>query len=1026
MKSIAHVLTAAVFVLASCTPAQPAVPAVSPTATASAAATQTSTPTPPSTSTPLPTPTLALPVQPLTPVPSSNSQINAENVKDLREIARYYGQVDYAAKLTKDKQFLFILDPDGLTRYNYETMEPLVHIPLVNPDSQRSSELQMSGDGNWLLIDNNWLLDLRNDKEPQLHVLSEKIKLLNLYSREFSLSPDGSMIAAEQIRCYSICDYQLQIVSTEDFKVLHVSTGESRQEQPTFSPDGTYLAVADMLLVADREGNATLEGALVTLRNTKDFVKVSSFPVNTSPFYITGLAFSQDSRLLAVAQRFSIDVFDIATGTIEATITDLCDSWDRQVIFASLSPLEIAESSSCENGNDGFGMWTIAGGNATPVQSAKPFSLSRVSFDNNGNPETIPYPYPSTALKSYSQQNYFKFLSDGVIAFKRDDEDTRTNHSCQLSLADGTLDCQSHNVLFTGVQLIGKDILLGTDGQYFSFDASRAGIDINSLEDQSRPYYSIHGQKYWFELLALDPMNKLLFYQVGLGNDQYRILIEDVESGDIITKWEGQTAISSIAFSEDGKLAALCRSIGFSTYRPNDMDQLLIFDLMQRKTIFSMDFTCRGDTVMALTADGSKLAVQYHYWNNPTDAVWSIRTMILNTSGSFERKHLDIESTSQGVAFSPDDSILAIACGDASTCFLDPSDGSEIYRLQAHSGLTDLAFSKDGSLLAASSQWGLVGVWGIPPFSPKEKDAEAQSVSQLPVCLPGDQILDFSSTHKFQVEPVDGVSDYLWQFAQAGVVLWESSWYGAGPAESHYEITPDIIVQAGFTPGPLEVWVWPFADRDWKNLRFISACLQGEANETPITQTPQPEPATESNSEPGLLYSEDFEDGKVEGWTFDGGAWAIKQEADGNHYWNAMGTVEYPSANYDSLNRWTDFAFEARFRFTASGDKSFFMTVRSSSAGSYIVDMTAQGYIHLAVDDAGSYKVLKEGSHPIKPLQWYLARVEVQENELRLYINDELVMAVEDSTLQSGSIGIFVYGGNPVLVDDMKVESLTP
>lgn len=1001
MKYIAHVFIAAIFVLVSCTPVQmptPTTPSATPT---SAAAIVTVVPSP--TNTPPPTATLSIPVAPQTPVPASSSKISPENISDLQEVARYYGQVKYFAKLTKDRASLFILDPDGITMYNYETMEALVYVPVSNT----VSDLQMSNDGSWLIIDNKWLLDLRNEGQPVLQLLEEKIDLLNLYEREFSLSPDGSMIAAEQIHCYDSCDYKLQVVSTEDFGVLHVSTGLTRQAHPVFSPDGAYLALADMFSNPGLTGYA---GAVVTLRNTTDFLKGANFQIE-SPFYVTDIAFSEDSRLLAVAQTLSIDVFDIATGNIEVTIPAQCEAWDRKVMFASSTPLQIAASSTCD-----YGMWTISEGSAVPSELAAPIDISRIAFDSNGNPENIPYPYPSTGPKSYRQQYDFQFLSGDVIAFKRDDNDTHANHSCQLSLSSGSLDCRSYDLMYAHGGITGNDLLLGTDGQYYSYVVSTRGAEIYSVTDPSQPHYSISGEK--SSLDALDAVNKLLFHQAPLANDHGRIAIEDMQAGDVITKWEGETYLTSIAFSEDKKTAALCRSIGPIDFK----GQLVIFDRVQRKSIFSLDVTCTWSPI-ALTNDGSKLALEYYYLKNPTDELFSIRTMIMDTSGSFERKFIDIESSSRAVAFSPDGSLLAIACGEMEICFLDPADGRELYRLQAHSELTNLAFSGDGRLLAASSQWGLISVWGIPPFAPKEQDAEAENVSQLPVCLPGDEIIDVNTTYKFQVEPVDGATGYLWQFVQEGTVIWQlNPGEPEAASASTYEIPADSTAHDSFAPGHLEVWVRALVDNDsWTPFVFMSACLQGEKR-----ILPSPTPTAEPTAEHDTLYSEDFEDGEAPGWSFDGSTWTIEQEKDGNHYWQGTGTVDYPSAGYDPSKTWTDFAFEARFRLTARGDKTFNMTFRSSPEGAYIVAMSGEGYMHIAVDNGSNYKVIKERSYPIKPGQWYLARVEAQGNQIRLYIDDALVLSAEDNTTQSGSIGIFIYGGDPVHVDQIQVRPLSP
>jgi WD40 repeat protein len=1001
MKHIAHVLTVVMFVLVSCAPAQTVVPAIPSTARASATVAPTLTPTVSPSITPSPSPTLSLPVQPLTPVPSSDTKIAIGNLKDLQEIARYYGQIEYAAKLTKDKKHLFVLDPDGVTQYDYPTMEPLLQVAVASS----VSDLQISDNGNLLLIDNNWLLDLRHDKEPVLHVLSEKIHLQNLYSKDFSLSPDGKMIVAEQLRCFDSCDYQFQVVSTEDFKVLHVSAGPTRQEHPTFSPNGAYLALADMMLEPGING---FTGATVTIRNTTDFLKESTFPVRRSPFYITDLAFSEDSSLLAVAQTSQIDVYNLVTGDIEITVPNLCQGWDRQVMFAPISALRIIESSDCSSR-----IWTVTGTNVADLRTTDPLNLSRVSFDNNGNPATIPYPYPLTELTSYTQQYNFQFLSDNTLAFKNRGRNSMGRNSCELSFSTGSLNCQSHDLF--GAET-GKDILLGTDELYYSYDANSAGIDIYSTADPSKPYSSMPGKFESLELSALDPLHKLLFYWVALNNEQTRIQIKDLESGDVVTKWEGQNYLESIVFSEDKKTAAICRSIGIRS----DQGQLVLFDLVQRKTIFSMDVICGS---IALTSNASKLAMEHHYQSDPSTGTYSIETLLLDGSGSFARKRLDIKSSSTAAAFSPDGSILAVACGKSEICFLNPSDGTEIHKLQAHSNLTNLAFSKDGSLLAAASQWGLISVWALPPFHPEEK--RVVTASKLPVCLPGDQIIDYDAAYEFQIEPGKGADAYDWQFFQNGKGIWEYSGDGKVMAGASYKIPVNSDAHTHFAPGPLEIWVQAIGN-GLNTPVFISACLVRDENSVPISQPSQPTQTVAATFEPGVLYSEDFEDNAVQGWKFDGGDWTIKQETNGNHYWNAAGDIEYPSAGYDPSNYWTDYVFQARFRLTSPGDKSFNILMRDGSAGAYVVGMDEQDYIQMALSTGQGYTVLKEGSYPLEPSKWYTARVEILGSTLRLYIDDDLVMSVQDSTLKSGSIGIFTYGRNPVMVDDIKVWALTP
>jgi hypothetical protein len=658
-----------------------------------------------------PTPVLSLPVSQLTPVPSSNTKISAENVQNLQEIAKYYGEINYIAKLTKDNKFLFILDPDGLTKYDYSSMEKLVTIPLLN----KVSDLQISNDGGLLLVDNNWLLDLKNDKEPNLFVLSEKINLLN-FSTTYSLSPDGSMIAVAQSSCPNTCEYVFRIVSTEDFKDLYTSSGLTSRRLSTFSSDGKYFAAADLLTVETSGGGTEPAGGTVGIWNTSDFTKVSSFPVEY-PFYVTGIAFSEDSSKIAIAQRTAIDIYNVTSGNSKVTIVDLCDSYERKVLFLPSSTDRLLENSEC-----GSGVWSISESTARSSGSNVP-NLSRISFDENGNFKAIPYVYPTTSnLRAYRDQYYLKFLNNDILGFKNFDLETLDRHSCDLSLANGSLDCQSHAPENNNGRYLGKDVILATDGKYYGYTVGNDKVDIYPIENPTQVYYSIPFRDYIFSLKALDPINGIVIYE---GSN--RIIIQDMQNDRVLEKWEGETFLSSIVFSENAKFAALCRTVGY-TNRPNK-DRLVIFDLSEKRTVFNTEFTCSG-TALGMSDDGSKLAVEHYLYNPTTDQLYSTRAVILNTASPFEKQYLEFDTLfSYATAFSPDGSMLAVSCSKHEICFLDPSDGREIYRMKAHSGISNLAFSKDGSVLATSSNWGLISLWAVPPFTNNARQSQSSPIS---------------------------------------------------------------------------------------------------------------------------------------------------------------------------------------------------------------------------------------------------------------------------------------------------------
>jgi len=203
---------------------------------------------------------------------------------------------------------------------------------------------------------------------------------------------------------------------------------------------------------------------------------------------------------------------------------------------------------------------------------------------------------------------------------------------------------------------------------------------------------------------------------MALSGSINRVIIQDMMNDRILQKWEGDSFISSIVLSENKKYAAICRSIGYNN-RPNK-DKLIIFDLAEKKVIYSETFTCVGVS-LALTQDGSKLAVEHSYLINPTDRRYSARMLIFNTQPPYDKKYFDVEASSRAAVFSPDDSLLAVSCYESDICFFDAITNNQVYELKAHPQITNIAFSQDGKFIATSSDWALISVWAIPPFQNK-------------------------------------------------------------------------------------------------------------------------------------------------------------------------------------------------------------------------------------------------------------------------------------------------------------------
>jgi hypothetical protein len=303
----------------------------------------------------------------------------------------------------------------------------------------------------------------------------------------------------------------------------------------------------------------------------------------------------------------------------------------------------------------------------------------------------------------------------------------------------------------------------------------------------------------------------------------------------ILQKWEGETYLSSIVFSENNKFAGICRKISY-TNNPN-VDRLVIFDLLKKRTTHDADFTCSG-TALAVSSDGDKLTAEHRYLSDSINLITRVTT--LNTTPPYERKYFDFDSWfyPYAVTLSPDGSMLAAGCSKNEICFLDPSDGREIYRLKAHSKITSLAFSKDGSVLAASSNWGLISVWAIPPFTSNEGKTESSNIYQFPLCIPGDQIVNYQGAYSFEIAPIKNSDFYLWGFFQNSKSVW--GYQGDTPSSYKYTIPAVSEAHSKFSAGSVEIWVRGNIKGLWTDPVIMTVCLSSDApTSTPLpTDTP--------------------------------------------------------------------------------------------------------------------------------------------------------------------------------------------
>ncbi len=180
----------------------------------------------------------------------------------------------------------------------------------------------------------------------------------------------------------------------------------------------------------------------------------------------------------------------------------------------------------------------------------------------------------------------------------------------------------------------------------------------------------------------------------------------------------------------------------------------------------------------------------------------------------------------------------------------------------------------------------------------------------------------------------------------------------------------------------------------------------------------------------GVLYASDFENRSFSDWkNLNNGRWEIFA-TDENH---ALGVRDQdpeavPNAYLLISDDWADYALSVDVIFTSGVYEQIYLVVRSArqpNCSGYRIGGNRLGVSIFRFDDTPAScegEVLAENIHfPLLSGQHYAMRVEVMGNQIRYYIDSELVLSATDAKYPKGGLGFLAYQVKEAYFDNLQI-----
>lgn len=192
--------------------------------------------------------------------------------------------------------------------------------------------------------------------------------------------------------------------------------------------------------------------------------------------------------------------------------------------------------------------------------------------------------------------------------------------------------------------------------------------------------------------------------------------------------------------------------------------------------------------------------------------------------------------------------------------------------------------------------------------------------------------------------------------------------------------------------------------------------------------------STPTEVSPGtILFEENFEDGTIQRFSYVSDNWVISTDETGNKVFEVDTTSETNVATQSGAGigfgstDWTNYVIEYRVKML-NGNANAWLNFRSTMNNqNYYVEWLSLQYqtIDLQTNlDGKGWEEIVDHAYPVAIDTWYKIKVEAQGSSLQIWINDELVLKVNDARISSGGFDLGVMPDTHAQFDDIRVTSL--